>query len=282
MKIFANSMPKSGTFLVARLLELLGVKSHQDVFFSQFVVSLNLKAPFFSLSNLKNNYCFFYQNENGVCVDINSLKKNFRQDAFSAMLDTVPDNSFVFAHSGYCEKAVDILERKDFKMLYIIRDPRDVMVSLYNYVLKHKSHFAHRKAKSKSMEDFLKDYMENGFGYMDNFPAIKKLSLKNQLLNSAFWINDKRVFSMRFEDLIGEKGGGDDQKQFLLVKGILNYLELESDDKKIEEVCQDLFSTEARTFSAGQIGSYKKHFSDKLHLLYSQNMKAYGQLVGYN
>jgi hypothetical protein len=75
------------------------------------------------------------------------------------------------------------------------------------------------------------------------------------------WARQGVGLVVKFEELIGEKGGGDDQIQKETVSRIAEYLGLKLSDQELAAVCAGLFWTKAETFRKGQIGSWREHFT---------------------
>ena len=77
------------------------------------------------------------------------------------------------------------------------------------------------------------------------------------------WIKFKNFLVIRFEDLIGPKGGGSLETQSATVKAIANYLDISLTDKKIQYVIDTLFGGGGSAFRMGQIGSWKTTFNQR-------------------
>ena len=69
------------------------------------------------------------------------------------------------------------------------------------------------------------------------------------------------VSNVRFEDLIGAKGGGTDMKQLDMIKGIFNYLQIDGIDA--EEIASKAYDKGSTTYRKDKIGGYKDVLSHK-------------------
>lgn len=67
---------------------------------------------------------------------------------------------------------------------------------------------------------------------------------------------------VRFEDLVGERGGGSCAAQRKSIEQICSYLDLDVDKQKIASVQENLFGSSG-TFRKGQIGSWRSEFSEE-------------------
>ena len=99
------------------------------------------------------------------------------------------------------------------------------------------------------------------------------LDIGSHYSNYVGWINQERAMTVKFEDLIGSRGGGDDGLQMDRVKEVSQFLGLELPAEKIREICADLFSTSAKTFRKGQVGSWREHFE-------SEHVSAFNEVGG--
>lgn len=65
---------------------------------------------------------------------------------------------------------------------------------------------------------------------------------------------------VRFEDLIGTKGGGSEQMQSEQIIRIGKFLGFSADEFDVDAIAQDAFSSSAKTFRSGQTNSWRKEF----------------------
>ena len=76
------------------------------------------------------------------------------------------------------------------------------------------------------------------------------------------WIDDPDTLAVRFEDLVGSRGGGEDAARYATVRRILDHLELSMPDGEIESrfSVETLDPTSMRTFRQGEIGGWRAAF----------------------
>jgi hypothetical protein len=77
------------------------------------------------------------------------------------------------------------------------------------------------------------------------------------------WLNEPVCRVVRFEDLIGSSGGGSDEKQIETVRSVIEHLRVELPEAEIARVAARTFFPGARTFRQGSIGGWRKHFNDE-------------------
>ncbi len=144
----------------------------------------------------------------------------------------------------------------DFLLITNSRDLRDVVVSLAYHLEK-----------------------EN---YFKNFYPDQKLTLQEKLMHSIKSMNSQvmayfelvkreNVHIVRFEDLVGEKGGGSDKAQMDLILNLSKKLGLKLDHLAIKKIVKHLYGTSA-TFRKGEIGEWKTHFDEELKIAFKTSL----------
>jgi hypothetical protein len=76
----------------------------------------------------------------------------------------------------------------------------------------------------------------------------------------AGWLDHAAVCVVRFEDLIGERGGGDVERQIAAIQRIADHLDLDLSKERCRGIADRVFSTRTPTFRRGGSGGWKKHF----------------------
>ena len=71
------------------------------------------------------------------------------------------------------------------------------------------------------------------------------------------WQNEPNCLFVRFEDLIGAKGGGSDEKQRDTIKRIASYLGIPCAHRNIDDKIKAIYDPSARTFRSGKIDGWK-------------------------
>lgn len=89
-----------------------------------------------------------------------------------------------------------------------------------------------------------------------------KETIPRNIKEAKKWLHDPKILVIRFEDLVGEKGGGSKEKQVQTIKNIAQFLEIELSDDKIEKICQSLWGG-TWTFRKGTIGQWKEKFTEE-------------------
>jgi hypothetical protein len=182
--------------------------------------------------------------------------------------------------SSHKTKSPDLenaLNQKKIKVLFIIRDPRDVSVSLHHWIKKTEYHYFHETYKG-----FLNDHerLEKIItGYEPDLSDGSKegiVSIDYHFRRGLSWMDDRRCLTVRFENLVGPNGGGDDEQQLAAIKGIAAFLNTHLTRRDIEFIRDNIFSNRTATFRKGQIGSWREEFSEEHMVIFRDTA---GQLL---
>lgn len=233
--VICNSFPKSGTHLLYQILySISGLQKWNDI--------VSVQA---------------------LCGVMNTIS-HIRWKIGSA-----PHNSIVRSHLMYCDEILEVLSEFNCKVLFIYRDLRDVVVSHARWITKEERIFLH---------DIYQDYSNLDEQLMS---SIKGVSLGTPFgsnvshpdIGTDFsrwqgWITDSNAaYAVKFEDLVGERGGGSEEKRLYMVEQILDYLgiNMSSQQLKSQFASMALDPQESHTFKKGgkgSIGGWKREFKE--------------------
>lgn len=154
-----------------------------------------------------------------------------------------------------------------YKKILIIRDPRDVMVSFMHHLLTKKawirrSGFDYEKFALLSADEQLATTLL----FPDEFR-----NPKTCFKYAALWMQDPSVLVCRFEDLVGEKGGGSAEKQLETLQKLATYLGYPLSDQELHSLAAQLFGG-TWTFRQGKIGTWKTFYNEENKRLFKQLM----------
>ena len=223
-KVLINSLPKSGTFLLRRTLSLLPTF-----------------APRWSY--------------HGLVAGIPNLHQK---------IQTIRRGQYVSGHLHWSSELIELLVTSNIRTLFIIRDLRDVAVSLADYLTnKNTDHRLHPYFKSlKSDDERLMAAIVGVEGKLLK-DGKKTKSLGESAMAFAPWLDEPNCLAVRFEDMIGSCGGGSDEKQLENVRAIANYLGVNLSQEQTIQVAKDIFYKSSTTFRKGQIGDWQNHFTEE-------------------
>lgn len=224
--IILNSIPKCGTHLASKCIELLTGKKCYNIRWNP-----NVKPE-----------KFFYTGD-----DIVDLKNKFSK---------ITDDEFISSHLTYSSIFEDeVIKNKGYKFIFIYRDPRAQVVSMARWKIKFNAN--NGMDLNDTIMSLINDSVLYRIGWKDvgNIFDLYKSFMPWALSNNKF-------LSIRFEDLVGPMGGGDSDIQYKTVCRMAKFLGVKIGKRKIEEVINKLFGGTA-TFNEGQISGWKKYFTNQ-------------------
>ncbi len=292
MKVVANSIPKSGTHLLARLLTLLGfelinlggIKPHPAQAGKKVPgidrhlrALLGLREPEDVMgigSHLVDGGRFpparrllRTRGPEKVMTGV-AFPREIGRRWLERRLSRVPDGCFVSAHCVYSPELASLFAGERMRVVCILRDPRDVAVSQMHHIKQRKEHFAH--------EAFLKlpsDHERLLLSIRGGELAGRRLqSLDERYRQFVGWQRDENSVLVKFEDLVGPKGGGSAEAQRATVERVARHLGVSVGEEIAPSIEEDLFGL-GRTFRKGQIGGWRSAFSE-------QHVRATNEVAG--
>jgi Sulfotransferase domain len=165
----------------------------------------------------------------------------------------------VMAHLRYDPLVPDLLATNGVRPVFMIRDPRDVVVSQVRYALGRPDHWAHDLFTDAPAHAQLRLAIEGD-------PSRGLRSLADRLDAFSGWLRDD-VALVRFEDLIGAEGGGSAERQREVVAAVYRFIGVDADPALVDDVSRRSFSPDSPTFRKGAIGGWRSVFDDELTTL---------------
>lgn len=222
-RIFANSIPKSGTNLLSRLLRLL--------------------------PNTVSNWT--YHIDETMPSSLRQISTGKRGQIITAHLPWSVELSGQLAR----------LDFRNILIVRDMRDVA-VSGAYYVTHMDH-SHPLHEYFNALASEDDQLLAMIEGVGPEFYPDGKMPDSWHNDSYRGFLpWLDDPACVVVRFEDLIGGEGGGDTGLQADTIRKVAAHVGAELDDARLDDIVSQLFSTSSRTFRKGQIGDWKNRFND--------------------
>lgn len=194
-------------------------------------------------------------------------------------IGSAPNNSIIRSHLMHCEEINNIIQEFNCKVIFIYRDLRDVAVSHARWVTKEPRIFLHQYYMS--LDSFDKQLMCSIKGVPLGTPFGSNVSqpdIGQDFSRWQGWIDEPTVLAVKFEDLVGERGGGCEATRIQTIEKIVNYLQV---DLSLTEIKNTLTSEimnpqESHTFrkgGKGELGGWRKVFQ-------SEHKQAFKQVAG--
>jgi hypothetical protein len=252
-RILVNSLPKSGTHLLTKAVELFG---YHD--FAENVKGLTPKTPInFDYREVKKALKNPSLDADGA-ICIGSLSPLYvRPSIFRQWLKPVESKAYIVGHLSYSPLLSPLLTDLNYHHFFIIRDPRAVLPSLLSFILNPqgipKKHFLEADLKQMSSAQRLDFILEGGYAPKANATIKSFANVYREMLK---WQQEPRCLMIRFEELVGEQGGGSNEKQQQVVKKMADYLKLPFNDTIVDNL-NTLYNPASPTFRIGRVDSWK-------------------------
>ena len=157
-------------------------------------------------------------------------------------------------------------------VIFILRDPRDVAVSLAYYLAAHPNfHITTALFRGMPVSERISRVLSGD--YPVPIHLNRHLNFDGTIsdlfaLFLPWWRNSlPNVWRLRYEDLIGERGGRSAERQLQTIWGLQLALHVPG---RPQEYCDRIFSQNALTFRRGQIGDHLLEFTKEHHLTFEQ------------
>lgn len=168
-------------------------------------------------------------------------------------------------------------ETGDPRIVFMYRDPRDVVLSMVNFVCGRTAqgfgNFSENLVFNRVLCALPTLAQQLTYALTDPaFPAVGDFE------RSLWLLHHPDVCKVSFEELVGSRGGGSDEAQAAAVSRILDFVGVDMD---AQAVARKLFRTDSFTFFKGQIGSWREAFTPEHEPLIERRLGEMIALYGY-
>jgi hypothetical protein len=227
-RVLANSLPKSGTHLLTALLAALPDMRYSGVHLTAYDIA-----------------------------DRGRLDR----DRLQRGLAPVRTGQYVSAHLPADPAVVAAIGALDYRQVLIVRDPRDAAVSDMHYIKGFAQHPMHDALVALPDDaSRLRAVIAGLPGERAGVPLLE--SMGERLDAYLGWLATPAVLVARFEDLVGAKGGGDEERQLELIRAIGAHVDRPMSADDARRVASVVWSPSSSTFRRGAIGDWRRHFTD--------------------
>lgn len=170
--------------------------------------------------------------------------------------DSEHDHVIPHIHAEPKQHIINTLIRNKYKVLFIWRDPRDQVLSMLFRVRWGRIYGPlnmHSDFGKLSFDEQLHEVITG-----DRFGVSVS---RDMMMNRVPWLHQdpKFVCVIRFENLVGEEGGGSKDLQLKEINRIAKHLDVHLSPEEILSCTEDVFGNSCN-FRSGQIGEWKIHF----------------------
>ena len=169
--------------------------------------------------------------------------------------------NYLIGHMPHSIGAEELAKDHRLKMIIIVRDPRDMTLSMLNHIRTRPQHHAYQ---------YLFDVLDHEWervlavvkGYANDYGRLAGI---NQMYRSVLcWQEAMDVLLVKFENLVGESGGGTKSRQIKAINDVAEYLQLDLQftPQKLDFLSRELFG-KSKTFRKGKIGGWASAMDKK-------------------
>lgn len=150
-------------------------------------------------------------------------------------------------------RLISLLSEQKVGVAFVIRDPRDALVSMLNYARTralpvHVAEMLNGVSDEQALQ-FLLDGGGRLTPFAEYFDAYHG------------WLSEPSVLVLRFEDLVGAAGGGDAVRQREACAALAALANIGREDERFALACERVFNPRAGTFFRGQLGAWRERFT---------------------
>jgi len=194
---------------------------------------------------------------------------NNAYEMYKAM-QVVENKNMFFSNHHVTFEILRMLKKKNYKIITILRDPRDQLISRINWCLEGK--WPPIPIGNLSKEEQINAFIcGDKFGFQafeQAFDSVFKWFLIESLSPSLLYV-------AHFENLVGPRGGGTVESQILEITNIASHIGVVITPQEAYDIASKAFGN-SPTFRKGQIGVWKTQFTE----LNKKNYKIhYGEIL---
>lgn len=264
-RILVNSVPKSGTHLVMKALELTPGIQRAPIHLGRqrlgllpwamltcpsmrHVILPQYRSQVTALRD-SEDYVIAIDSDSPFFVGVQSVQR---------ILELVQPGWFAMGHLPYSAPLARLVEQLSLKMIVVIRDPRDVVVSHANYLARKSTHYMNPLYKALTPKERIMTSIE-GVTSTSSHPAL--CNIRERFDGIIAWNAHPNAYVTRFEKLIGPQGHGSREAQLSDLRGMLRHLGLEMTDNRLRMITGRIYGG-TRTFTRGQWGRWRADFDE--------------------
>ncbi|MBA2367862.1 MAG: sulfotransferase domain-containing protein [Candidatus Protochlamydia sp.] len=252
---FVLTIPKSGTHMALKMLHMLTSKKGVIIFHELPVSYAGTFREDISRVNFST-------------AQIEEFFSNWKIN-----------NSFVLAHFNLADDFNRFwLDHTDYIKIIQIRDLRDVCVSC----VFHQSEDIEKEIGPSSFAEKLLFVICLGSTQTKN----RLFHIKKHAKIALEWMQEPHTVLCRFENLVGEQGGGSLKSQREQIAAIAESLNIELNTEKLNWITDNLFGINTgplipSTYREGKIGSWRNYFNDEHKRAFEEHLGDIQLSLGY-
>lgn len=193
------------------------------------------------------------------------LKRGVASGASPDEILAMPDGAFALGHRTYSPELADAMAAGGVAMMGLVRDPRDFIVSL-----------AHHRLRTEPGD--LAAMLAGLIAPRGATPSV----FDAHLAALHGWQTDPRVLIVRFEELVGARGGGSLESQLDAGRRMAAHLGLTLSDDQIFAAMDAAYRPQGGQFRRGQIGAWRDEMPAEIAAFINQQRADTLRAWGYD
>jgi hypothetical protein len=201
-----------------------------------------------------------------------------RIQAVQHALRRIPRGCYGAAQMAYDPAVMELVRKRGMAAIVGVRDPRDVLVSQYMLAKDNADQPLHHAVtaagtQSAGLTLLLDDNLVDD--------EHRRAGMGRQIDSLLGWVEQPDVLTVRFEDLIGPRGGGDAAAQVDAILRVAGHLGVALDEEGAARVGEDMFG-KGKTFRRGVSGGWRDHIDRETHDLLVDRIGERLERLGYS
>ncbi len=252
-RILINSVPKSGTHLLAQAVAMCGYREH-------FELDTTATPRFLNYREVREALEAEGASEPGEStVDVGALGSwPVPLPCLRRWLAAMPEGGYLLGHVPWNPLLPELLTGLGYRSLFIMRDPRAVVVSLLAFILNPgtmpQRHFLEADLRSLPEAHRLDFLLEGGPAPQARMTIPPFVEWCRAMTG---WHEAQACPCLRYENLVGEAGGGTAEAQRQALEQLAGHLGLQPD--QIPLTCgPEIYNPASRTFRTGNIHGWRQ------------------------
>ena len=260
-RFFMSSVPKSGTHFMIAFYNRIKLQPHwvEDSTYRLLIQKL-------------------YQTEaEDERAELSQQIAPLREEAIEAILG-MPENHFVYNHYTYDPILLQAILEAEIPVVFLVRDPRDYVVSLTNHILRRRDHKNHQFFHAMKSDE--ERYLSIITGVSQKKKSVSPINYIYKKMQG--WIKNPRVLTLRFEEIIGPKGGGKREVQYRTFEKLINHIRHPINRDELYRQVDATYNEQSTLFVKGKIGQWREVFSDKVLDAFNSHAGYLLDVLGYS
>ena len=216
-----------------------------------------------------------FDDDEAIAAGLLSADRHIADASVRAILQIIeqaPDNSFLLHHLPHAKLLMNELARRDVRVIALLRSPFDVIVSQAHHLLERPQPDPPADLSLHAMQHWI------CAGGDDGAPAAPLAKRNFSIMHG--WVDDTRTLVLRFEEIIGPRGGGQFSDQLASGLKLREFLGIEADTAEVARALIASFRSNIAIFRRGQIGSWKDEMApntaEQVRLGYGKMLEQWG------